>query len=170
MKNLLNILIIVLGIYISNAQSTELSKDFLKKTDTISFKSLGFNQYREIILLNNADFIRIENNISDYGGKSTFEKYFGKYELTDSILRLKPEKIELETYTGKPERKRFKEEIDCNSDSIKKITTVFVLKNFNNFQYLIPVQYDIKKLRIEKVSDIIRRRLFLRKILNKIAD
>lgn len=170
MKNLFNIVIAVLGIYISNGQPTELGNNFLKKSDTISYKSIGFNNYREIILLHNADFIRIENNISDYGGKSTFEKHYGKYELSDSILRLKPERVELKTYTGKPEQKSFTEVFDYNLDSEKKITTVFILKNYKSFLYLIPAEYDIKKIRIEKLSDIIRKRLFSRRIVNETTD
>ncbi|MBU2926917.1 hypothetical protein [Winogradskyella psychrotolerans] len=152
MKNLIIILIFGIGFNNVNAQSTELKKGLVKKVDTISFKSNGFNNYREIILLNNDEFIKIDNYVSDYGGKSTFKKYYGKFNLTDSILTLKPKEIELKTYTGNPERKTLKEKIDYKSDSEFKITTVFVLKTHNDIQYLIPKEYALDNLQFEKIS------------------
>lgn len=165
MKNLLRVLILVLNIYNLNSQSLELNSNSTKN-DTISFKIIGFhNHYREIVLLNNADFIRIENNVTDYGGgRSTFEKLFGKYELTDSILTLKPKKFEFKIYTGNPENKTIIKKFDYVSNSQKKVPTVFVVKYWGNFQYLIPIEYSNKNLKFEKATDIIKRRLFLRKL------
>lgn len=159
-------MIFVIGFKNVNAQSTELKESLVKGVDTISFKSKGFNNYREIILLNNKEFIRIENNVSDYGGKSTFKKYYGKYDLIDSILTLKPKKIELKTYTGNPERKTLKEEIDYQSDTEFKITTVYVLKKHNEIQYLIPKEYDLTDLQFDKFSRRTRRLLFQRPLNN----
>jgi hypothetical protein len=162
MKNLINILIFVIGFNNVNAQSTELKEYLSKKVDTISFKSNGFNNYREIILLDNQEFIRKEFNATDYGGgKSTIIKYYGKYTLTDSILTLNPKKIELETFTGKnTERKELKEKFDYKSDSELKITTVFTLKKYNDIQYLLP--YSLTDLQFEKLSRTIIKRLFKR--------
>ena len=166
MKNLIIILIFGIGFNNVNAQSTELKKGLIKKVDTISFKSNGFNNYREIILLNNDEFIKIDNYVSDYGGKSTFKKYYGKFNLTDSILTLKPKEIELKTYTGNPERKTLKEKIDYKSDSEFKITTVFVLKTHNDIQYLIPKEYALDNLQFEKISRRTLEFLFKRPLSN----
>lgn len=162
MKKLINILIFVIGFNNVNAQSTKLKENLSKQVDTISFKSNGFNNYREIILLDNQEFIRKEFNATDYGGgKSTIIKYYGKYILTDSILTLNPKKIELETFTGKnTELKELKEKFDYKSDSELKITTVFILKKYNDIQYLLP--YSLTDLQFEKLSRTIIKRLFKR--------
>ena len=116
--------------------------------------------------MNNDEFIKIDNYVSDYGGKSTFKKYYGKFNLTDSILTLKPKEIELKTYTGNPERKKLKEKIDYKSDSEFKITTVFVLKTHNDIQYLIPKEYALDNLQFEKISRRTLEFLFKRPLSN----
>ena len=161
MKNLITILVFVIGFSSIHAQSTG-----LRENDTISFKSTGFNSYREIILLSNNEFIRIENYVSDYGGKSTFKKYYGKYELIDSTLTLKPKIINLRTYTGNPERKTIEEKIDYKPDSKLKITTVFTLIKHNNIQYLIPKKYSLTNLKLEKLSRRTLDLLFQRPLIN----
>ncbi len=166
MKKLIILLIFVVGFNNANSQSTELKESLVKKVDTISFKSNGFNNYREITLLNSEEFIRIESNVSDYGGKSTFKKFYGKYDLTDSILTLKPENIELEAYTGNPERKTLKEKIDYKSNSELKITTVFVLKKYNEIEYLIPKEYGLTDLQFKKMPRRTLKFLLQRPLIN----
>jgi hypothetical protein len=167
MKNLIILLIFVIGFNNVNAQSTKLYESLVKKVDTISFKSNGFNNYREIILLNTEEFIISENNVSDYGGKSTLKKFYGTYDLTDSILTLKPEQIELTTYTGNPQRKTLTEKIDYKSNSELKITTVFVLKKHNEIAYLIPKEYGLTDLQFEKIPKRTLKFLLQRPLINE---
>ena len=150
----------------SYAQLTELNNNLIKKGDSLTFRSYRFNNVAEIVLLNNNEFIKIQNDISDYGGKSIFKDYYGKYELLDSILTLKPIKVKLEVYTGIKERTTTKEIIDYKSDSILKIRTVYVIKEHNNSQYLLPIEFGHKDLNLENIPKTTTKRLFQR-ILKK---
>ncbi|WP_074405985.1 hypothetical protein [Aquimarina megaterium] len=166
MKNLIIILIFGIGFNSVNAQSTELKDYFFQKADLVSFNGHGFNYHRELILASNEEFIKTEINVTDYGGgKSTVKKYYGNYKLTDSILTLNPKKVELETYTGYPERKRLKKTIDYKSDSEIMFVTVFVIKQNNNLQYLIPLKYRLRDIKFEKISKRTRKRLLKRKFI-----
>jgi len=168
MKNLFTILYFVIIFNNTNAQSTELTNIISKKIDTISFKRHGFCYYRELILLKNAKFIKIENNYSDYGGgKNTLKKYYGKYKLNDSTLTLNPKKIEIETFVSSFEQKRTKKIIDYKSDSETMFSSIFKIKQNKNLEYLIPFKYGLTDLEFEKIIKSNLKGLFLKRRLDE---
>ena len=94
MKIYSNILLFLIFSLSANSQTSKIEKLLIKNGDTISFQKTGFNSYREIALLENNEFIKTYISVGCYpGDESKSEQYFGKYELIDSILLLKPNMV-----------------------------------------------------------------------------
>lgn len=139
MKIVLKTLILLLILSCSKKQSPE-TKESAVKIDTISYAYHGFNHHRKLELLSNKEFIRFESVASCFGD-ARIEKHFGKYEITDSILTLNPQKVELTVYSSFPEEKDRKEILEYGVDSLK-INTDYQIFEWKNKEYLLSTEYD----------------------------
>lgn len=139
MKIVLKTLILLLILSCSNKQSSE-TKESAVKIDTISYVYHGFNHHRKLELLSNKEFIRFESVASCFGDVR-IEKHFGKYEITDSILTLNPQKVELNVYSSFPEEKDRKDTLEYGADSLN-INTSFQIFEWKNKEYLLSEKYD----------------------------
>ncbi|WP_282161395.1 hypothetical protein [Ulvibacterium marinum] len=139
MKIVLQTLILLLILSCSNKQSSE-AKGNTIKIDTVSYAYHGFNHHRKLDLLSNQEFIRFESVASCFGD-ARIEKHFGNYIMTDSALKLNPNKVELIVYSSFPEEKEKKEMLDYGADSLK-INTDFQIFAWKNKEYLLSEKYD----------------------------
>lgn len=140
MKIVLKISILLLILSCSNKQSSE-SIESQMKIDTISYAYHGFNHHRKLDLLSNQEFVRFESFASCFGD-ARIEKHLGKYQMTDSTLTLKPQKVELLTvYSSFPEEKERKDTINYGADSLK-INTEYQIFKWRNKEYLLSERYD----------------------------
>lgn len=139
MKIVLKTLILLLIWSCSDKQSSKIKESAIK-IDTISYAYHGFNHHRKLELLSNKEFIRFESVASCFGD-ARIEKHFGKYEITDSILTLNPQKVELTVYSSFPEEKDIKDTLEYGADSLK-INTSFQIFEWKNKEYLLSEKYD----------------------------
>ena len=152
MKIYSNILLFLIFTLSANSQTSKIEKLLIKNGDTISFQKTGFNSYREIALLENKEFIKTYISVGCYpGDESKSEQHFGKYELIDSILLLKPNMVEIKTYSNGKTRN---EKLPYDADSLK-FETEFKILELKEYQFLVPINYN--KLSESKINQYERK-------------
>jgi len=134
MKIILKIATLLLMLSCSDHRSAQ-SQESIRAIDTISYSYHGFNYHHKLDLLSNQEFIRFESMASCFGDVRT-EKHLGIYRWKDSILYLKPKKVEVfikSSFLQEMERKYI---LAYGADSLK-IKTDFQLFEWKNKEYLL---------------------------------
>ncbi|SDR66046.1 hypothetical protein [Christiangramia echinicola] len=129
---------IIILITISSCKDKAAIKEQKKPTDTISYRYSGFNHHRKLELLSNKNFILLESSASCFGDYKIY-RHFGTYQQNDSLIKLEPKLVEIETYNSIVEKDTTYE--IPYSDSLK-IKTIYQKLHWNNKRYLLSEQID----------------------------
>jgi hypothetical protein len=132
------ILLYIILIVISSCKDKGAIKEQNKAIDTISYRYSGFNHHRKLDLLSNKSFVLLESSASCFGDYKIY-RHFGTYNQNDSIIKLEPKHVEIETYNSIVEIDTIYE--IPYSDSLK-VKTVYQKFHWNDKIYLLSEQID----------------------------